>query len=71
MSIFFVFHFLETYGSVFCMTSLLYVSLATQLRNVEWELYCLYTDGVSKPERERWLWAEVDRLEGLLMLGFE
>ena len=41
----------------------------TQLRNVDWELYLLYSEGLVKPEREAWLWAEVDRLEALIADG--
>jgi hypothetical protein len=49
------------------------ISLVTELRNVDWELYLLYTEGlhVFKPEREAALWAEVDRLEALLAAGGE
>ena len=42
-------------------------SYVTQLRNVEWELFCLYREGVVRPELEARLWAELDRLEGLLV----
>lgn len=42
------------------------VSYVTELRNVDWELYLLYSEGLVKPERESFLWAEVDRLEGLI-----
>lgn len=44
-------------------------SFVTQLRNVEWELFVLYREGLQfvKPELELRLWAEVDRLEGLLV----
>jgi hypothetical protein len=47
------------------------ISLVTELRNVDWELYLLYTEGlhVYKPEREAALWAEVDRLEALIQNG--
>jgi hypothetical protein len=47
------------------------ISLVTQLRNVDWELYLLYTEGLHlfKPEREAALWAEVDRLEALMADG--
>ena len=41
-------------------------SYVTELRNVDWELYLLYSEGLVKPERESFLWAEVDRLEGLI-----
>lgn len=44
-------------------------SFVTQLRNVDWELYLLYTEGLVKPEREAFLWSEVDRLEGLIADG--
>lgn len=68
MNYFFLFWFLYTrYVIVFVMD----ISLQTELRNVDWELYLLYTEGlhVFKPEREAQLWAEVDRLEGLLADG--
>lgn len=54
------------YGIVFCMTS----SYVTELRNVEWELYLLYTEGLAdvKPQLEAQLWADVDRLEALIEL---
>lgn len=44
-------------------------SYVTELRNVEWELFVLYREGAHefKPELEERLWAEVDRLEGLLI----
>lgn len=42
-------------------------SYVTQLRNVEWELFVMYREGVAKPVLEERLWAEVDRLEGLLV----
>ena len=44
------------------------VSYVTELRNVDWELYLLYCEGLVKPEREAFLWAEVDRLEALIEL---
>ena len=44
------------------------VSYVTELRNVDWELYLLYSEGLVKPERESFLWAEVDRLEALIEL---
>lgn len=44
------------------------VSFVTELRNVDWELYLLYSEGLVKPEREAFLWAEVDRLEALIEL---
>lgn len=50
------------YAIVLAMT----VSYVTELRNVDWELYLLYSEGLVKPERESFLWAEVDRLEGLI-----
>lgn len=40
----------------------------TELRNVDWELFLLYSEGLVKPEREAHLWAEVDRLEALIEL---
>lgn len=43
-------------------------SIETELRNADWELFLLYSEGLSKPEREAALWAEVDRLEALLDL---
>jgi len=43
-------------------------SFVTDLRNVDWELYLLYSEGLVKPEREAFLWAEVDRLEALISL---
>jgi len=52
------------YDRVLVMTS----SYVTDLRNVDWELYLLYSEGLVKPERESWLWAEVDRLEALISL---
>lgn len=44
-------------------------SIETQIRNLDWELFLLYTEGLVKPEREAFLWAEIDRLEGLLSDG--
>lgn len=44
------------------------ISVETQLRNADWELFLLYSEGLVKPEREAALWAEVDRLEALLEL---
>jgi hypothetical protein len=44
------------------------VSYLAELRNVEWELYLLYTEGLNHPSRERSLWADVDRLEALIEL---
>ena len=52
------------YAIVLYMT----VSYVTELRNVDWELYLLYSEGLVKPEREAFLWAEVDRLEALIEL---
>jgi len=52
------------YVRVVVMTS----SYTTELRNVDWELYLLYSEGLVKPEREAFLWAEVDRLEALISL---
>ena len=43
-------------------------SYVTDLRNADWELYLLYSEGLVKPEREAFLWAEVDRLEALIEL---
>ena len=44
------------------------VSYVTELRNVEWELYLLYSEGLNHPSREARLWADVDRLEALIEL---
>ena len=55
------------YAIVCVMTS----SFVTDLRNVDWELYLLYSEGLVKPEREAFLWAEVDRLEALIAEGDE
>lgn len=64
-SIFFFFGFWYTqYAIVLVMES-----FVTQLRNVDWELYLLYSEGLVKPEREAFLWAEVDRLEALIADG--
>jgi hypothetical protein len=52
------------YAIVLAMTS----SYVTDLRNVDWELYLLYSEGLVKPDREAHLWAEVDRLEALITL---
>lgn len=43
-------------------------SYETQLRNVEWELFLLYTENLKHPSREAKLWAEVDRLDALINL---
>lgn len=43
-------------------------SFVTELRNVEWELFLLYSEGLVEPEREARLWADVDRLEALIEL---
>ena len=45
-------------------------SYVTELRNVEWELFLLYTEGLAdvKPQLEAQLWADVDRLEALIEL---
>lgn len=50
---------------VYVMTS----SYLSQLRNVEWELFLMYQEDlhIFKPDLEARLWAEVDRLEGLLV----
>lgn len=62
---FFIFGFWCTeYAIVLTMTS----SYVTELRNVDWELFLLYSEGLVKPEREGFLWAEVDRLEALISL---
>ena len=62
---FFGFWFLYSeYAIVLRMTS----SYVTELRNVDWELFLLYSEGLVKPEREVFLWAEVDRLEALIEL---
>ena len=61
--LFLVFRYSE-YAIVLGMTS----SYVTALRNVDWELYLLYSEGLVKPERESFLWAEVDRLEALISL---
>ena len=55
------------YDRVLVMTS----SFVTELRNVEWELFLLYTEGLAgvKPQLEAQLWAEVDRLEALIADG--
>ena len=58
-----VFSYTE-YAIVLFMTS----SYVTELRNVDWELFLLYSEGLVKPEREAFLWAEVDRLEALIDL---
>ena len=64
MNYFFIFWFLYTgYAIVLFMES-----FVTQLRNVDWELFLLYSEGLVKPEREAFLWAEVDRLEALISL---
>ena len=47
------------------MTSSSYI---TELRNVEWELFLLYSEGLNHPWREAKLWADVDRLEALIEL---
>jgi hypothetical protein len=52
------------YVSVVVMTS----SYITDLRNIDWELFLLYSEGLVKPDREAHLWAEVDRLEALISL---
>lgn len=54
------------YGIVLTMTS----SFVTELRNVEWELFLLYSEGLAdvKPQLEAQLWADVDRLEALIEL---
>ena len=44
------------------------ISFVTELRNVEWELYLLYSEGLEHPVREARLWADVDRLEALIDL---
>jgi hypothetical protein len=66
MSYFFYFWFLGLwctgYAIVLAMTS----TYVTELRNVEWELFLLYSEGLNHPVRERSLWAEVDRLEALI-----
>jgi hypothetical protein len=43
-------------------------SYITDLRNIDWELYLLYSEGLVMPDREAHLWAEVDRLEALISL---
>ena len=57
----------KLYG-VYDMVLVMTVSYVTELRNVDWELFLLYSEGLVKPEREAFLWAEVDRLEALIEL---
>lgn len=47
------------------------LSLAAQLRNIEWELYVLYQSGddVFDSAEVARLWSEVDRLDALLVLS--
>ena len=58
---FFIFGFWYTQYAI-----VLRMSYLTELRNADWELYLLYSEGLVKPEREAFLWAEVDRLEALI-----
>ena len=66
--IFLFFGFLVKVYGVYDMVLGMTVSYVTELRNVDWELYLLYSEGLVKPEREAFLWAEVDRLEALIEL---
>ena len=52
------------------MVLVMSVSYVTELRNVEWELFLLYSEGLAsvKPQLEAQLWSEVDRLEALIEL---
>jgi hypothetical protein len=47
------------------------VSLATELRNVEWEIFLIYREGLQgvRVGTLEALWREVDRLDGLLADG--
>lgn len=47
------------------------LSYVTELRNVEWEIFLIYREGLQdvRPGALAALWAEVDRLEGLLADG--
>ena len=65
---FYFFGFLVKVYGVYDMVLGMTVSFVTELRNVDWELYLLYSEGLVKPEREAFLWAEVDRLEALIEL---
>lgn len=43
-------------------------SFVTDLRNVDWEIYTIYSEGLASVKRDtlEFLWCEVDRLEGLI-----
>ena len=64
----FFFSFLVFWCTEYAIVLVMTVSYVTELRNVDWELYLLYSEGLVKPEREAHLWAEVDRLEALIEL---
>lgn len=66
----FFFSFLVFVYGVYVRVVVMTSSYVTELRNVEWELYLLYTEGLAdvKPQLEAQLWADVDRLEALIEL---
>ena len=64
----FFFRFLVFVYGVYDMVLFMTSSYVTELRNVEWELYLMYTEGLNHPSREAKLWADVDRLEALIEL---
>lgn len=47
------------------------ISLVTELRNVEWEIFLIYREGLQgvRVGTLEALWSEVDRLDGLLADG--
>lgn len=66
---FLFFYFLGLLCTGYAIVLGMTVSFVTELRNVDWELYLLYSEGLVKPDREAFLWAEVDRLEALIANG--
>ena len=42
--------------------------LLVELANVEWEIFLIYISGFPAPDRLAALWAEVDRLDALVVL---
>ena len=56
---------------VYDMVLFMDISLVTELRNVEWEIFLIYREGLQgvRVGTLEALWPEVDRLDGLLADG--
>lgn len=64
----FFFSFLVFWCTEYAIVLIMTSSYVTELRNTEWELFLLYSEGLQHPSREAKLWSEVDRLEALIEL---